>query len=405
MMSVNKIAPTLVAAAVATVLAAGSVQAANEASAAGTAKAAPPALAPLGEAPIPPDNKSTPDKVELGKMLFFDPRVGGDASTGCSTCHEPDQGWAWAEDFSRGYPGTVHWRNSQSIINSAYFPRQFWAGSASSNEKQAKAAAKGGVAGNGEDDIMEARMAVIPEYRERFKKVFGTEWPLIDDVWLAISAFERTMNTTGKYEVPLDKYLKGDKSALDEQQVRGMALFNGKAGCINCHNGSLATDLDYHNIGIPPNKRWEEDGLAQVTFRFEQYAKGQTEEGYRAAKSDWGFYYRSKNKWDRGKFRTAPLRYIEYTAPYMHNGVFYTLEEVVDFYNAGGVDEEGRTTLFPENKSKLIKPLGLSDEEKEDLVAFLGAFSGPEITMEKPKQPPYAPLFTKAELEAAQEEK
>jgi cytochrome c peroxidase len=338
-------------------------------------------------------------------MLFFDPRVGGDASTGCSTCHEPDQGWAWAEDFSRGYPGTVHWRNSQSIINSAYFPRQFWAGSASSNEKQAKAAAKGGVAGNGEDDIMEARMAVIPEYRERFKKVFGTEWPLIDDVWLAISAFERTMNTTGEYEVPLDKYLKGDKSALDEQQVRGMALFNGKAGCINCHNGSLATDLDYHNIGIPPNKRWEEDGLAQVTFRFEQYAKGQTEEGYRAAKSDWGFYYRSKNKWDRGKFRTAPLRYIEYTAPYMHNGVFYTLEEVVDFYNAGGFDEEERTTLFPENKSKLIKPLGLSDEEKEDLVAFLGAFSGPEITMEKPKQPPYAPLFTKAELEAAQEAK
>lgn len=404
-MSVNKIAPSLVAAAVATVLAAGIAQAANEKSAAGTAKTAPPALAPLGEAPIPPDNKTTPEKVELGKMLFFDPRVGGDASTGCSTCHEPDQGWAWAEDFSRGYPGTVHWRNSQSIINSAYFPRQFWAGSASSNEKQAKAAAKGGVAGNGEDDIMEARMAVIPEYRERFNKVFGTEWPLIDDVWLAISAFERTMNTTGEYEVPLDKYLKGDKSALDEQQVRGMALFNGKAGCINCHNGSLTTDLDYHNIGIPANKRWEEDGLAQVTFRFEQYAKGQTEEGYRTAKSDWGFYYRSKNKWDRGKFRTAPLRYIEYTAPYMHNGVFYTLEEVVDFYNAGGFDEEGRTTLFPENKSKLIKPLGLSDEEKEDLVAFLGAFSGPEITMEKPKQPPYAPLFTKAELEAAQEAK
>ena len=135
MMSVNKITPTLVAAAVATVLAAGVAQAADKGDAAGSAKAAPPALAPLGEAPIPPDNKTTPEKVELGKILFFDPRVGGDASTGCSTCHEPEQGWAWAEDFSRGYPGTVHWRNSQSIINSAYFPRQFWAGSASSNEK------------------------------------------------------------------------------------------------------------------------------------------------------------------------------------------------------------------------------------------------------------------------------
>ena len=94
-----------------------------------------------------------------------------------------------------------------------------------------------------------------------------------------------------------------------------MELFNGKAGCIQCHNGALVTDQDYHNIGIPPNKRWEEDGLAQITFRFEQYAKGQTQEGYRSAKSDWGFYYRGKNKWDKGKFRTPSLRYTMYTAP------------------------------------------------------------------------------------------
>ncbi|MES9976545.1 MAG: cytochrome c peroxidase [Candidatus Thiodiazotropha sp.] len=414
-MHIKKVTLSLVATAVAAVFMGCQATAGKQANAAAPDKipaakmamksSAPPALAPLGKAPIPPDNKLTSAKVELGKLLFFDPRVGGDASTGCSTCHEPEQGWAWAEDFSRGYPGTVHWRNSQSIINSAYFPRQFWAGSASSNEKQAKSAAKGGVAGNGEDDIMEARLALIPEYRKRFKEVFGTEWPIIDDVWHAISAFERTMNTTGDYEVPLDKYLKGDKSALSEEQVRGMALFNGKAGCINCHNGELTTDSDFHNIGVPPNKRWEEDGLAQITFRFEQYAKGQTEEGYRTAKSDWGFYYRSKNKWDKGKFRTAPLRYIAYTAPYMHNGVFYTLEEVIDFYNRGGVDEEGRTTLFPETKTKLIKPLGLTDQEKEDLLAFLEAFSGPEIEMEKPEQPPYAPLFTLAELKAAQEAK
>ncbi len=418
-MSMKKFVPTLVAAAVVTVSASCQAQstksdepamAAEKAPAKTMAVApmnasAPPPLAPLSEVPVPPDNKITPEKVELGKLLFFDPRIGGDASTGCSTCHEPEQGWAWAEDFSRGYPGTVHWRNSQTIINSGYFPRQFWAGSASSNEKQAKSAAKGGVAGNGEDDLMEARLALIPEYRTRFKEVFGTEWPLIDDVWHAISAFDRTMNTTGDYEVPLDKYLKGDESALSEQQVRGMELFNGKAGCINCHNGELTTDLDFHNIGVPPNVRWEEDGLAQITFRFEQYAKGQTEEGYRTAKSDWGFYYRSKNKWDKGKFRTAPLRYIAYTAPYMHNGVFYTLEEVIDFYDSGGIDEEGRTTLFPENKSSLIKPLGLSDEEKEDLLAFLEAFSGEEILMDKPPQPPYAALFTLDELKAAQEAK
>ncbi|HID44708.1 MAG TPA: cytochrome-c peroxidase [Chromatiaceae bacterium] len=409
-MSIKKIAPTLVAAAVATALTAcqaqetktGSAAASGKSTAAKTAQAGPPPLAPLGPPPIPPDNKNTPEKVELGKILFFDARLGGDASTGCSTCHEPDQGWAWAEDFSRGYPGTVHWRNSQTIINSAYYGRNFWAGSVPSLEKQAPSAAKGGVAGNGENDIMEARLALIPEYRKRFMEVYGTEWPLIGDAWGAIAAFERTLV---QRDTPLDKYLQGDKSALNEQQVKGMALFNGKAGCIQCHNGALASDQDYHNIGVPPNKRWEEDGLAQVTFRFEQYAKGQTEENYRKAKSDWGFYYRGKNKWDRGKFRTPSLRYTAYTAPYMHNGVFYTMEEVVDFYNRGGFDEDGRTTAFPENKSKLIRPLGLTDEEKEDLVAFLEAFSGEEILMEKPKMPAYAPLFTKAELEAAQEAK
>ncbi len=395
-MKIMKYAPALVAAAITTVISTGSVQAA------GMKAVSPAPLAALGPPPEAPDNLTTPEKAELGKILFFDPRIGGDASTGCSTCHEPEQGWAWAEDFSRGYPGTVHWRNSQTIINSAYYPRLFWAGGASSLEKQARSAARGGVAGNGEADLMEARLALIPEYKKRFNDVFGTEWPIIKDVWRAIAAYERTLV---QRDTPVDKYLQGDKAALSESQVRGKALFEGKAGCINCHNGEMATDFDFHNIGIPPNKRWEEDGLAQITFRFEQYAKGQTQEGYRTAKSDWGFYYRGKNSWDKGKFRTPSLRYATFTAPYMHNGVFYTLEEVVDFYDRGGFDEEGRTTLFPKNKSKLIKPLGLSDEEKEDLVAFLEAFSGDEITVEKPEQPAYAPLFTKAELKAAQEAK
>lgn len=412
-MSKMKHAPSLVAAAVATVLIAGcSVQASKSESAATPAKQkamaakmekkGPAPLAPLGEPPIPPDNLQSPEKIELGKLLFFDPRVGGDASTGCSTCHEPEQGWAWAEDLSRGYPGTVHWRNSQTIINSAYYPRLFWAGSASSNEKQAKSAAKGGVAGNGEDDIMKARLAIIPEYRKRFKQVFGTELPLIGDVWNAIASFERTLV---QRDTPMDKYLQGDANAISEQQKRGLEVFKGKGQCIQCHNGAMTSDFDFHNVGVPTNKRWENDGLAQITFRFEQYAKGQTQEGYRTAKSDWGFYYRTKNAWDKGKFRTPSLRYLKYTAPYMHNGVFFTLEDVVDFYDRGGFDEEGRTTLFPETKSKLIKPLGLTDQEKEDLVAFLEAYSGEEILIKKPEQPPYAPLFTKAELEAAQEAK
>ncbi len=369
-----------------------------------SALADPPPLAPLGPPPIPPDNKQTDAKVELGKMLFFDHRLSGDTSTPCSACHVPEMGWAWADDFSRGYPGTVHWRNSQSIVNSAYYGKFFWAGASPSLEAQAPAAAKGGVAGNGEDDLMEARLCLIPEYRKRFKDVFGDEWPLIGNAWRAIAAFERTLV---QRDTPLDQYLQGNKKALTEKQISGMELFNGKANCIACHNGPFASDQRYYNIGVPPAKRWETDGLAQITFRFEYYAKGASEKLYRSAKADAGLYFRTKNEWDKGKFRTPTLRYALYTAPYMHNGAFKTLKEVVDFYNRGGFakPEEGevkvgRTTDWPQNKTPLIQPLGLTDDEKEDLVSFLEAFSGEQITIKRPKLPNYAPLFTEAELQA-----
>lgn len=352
-------------------------------------------LAPLGPVPIPPDNKQSDAKIALGKLLFFDARIGGDASTSCASCHDPASGWGWSEDLSRGYPGTVHWRNSQTVMNSAYYSKLFWAGSATSLEKQAPSAAKGGVAGNGENDIMEARLALIPEYRKRFKEVFGDEWPKISNAWRAIASFERTLVQT---DTPLDRYLKGDKSALTAQQLKGKTIFEGKANCIACHNGPMASDEKFYNIGVPYAKRWDEDGLAQITFRFENYAKGVTEEKYRTVKDDMGFYFRGKNEWDKGKFRTPSLRYTMYTTPYMHNGAFFELEEVIDFYNRGGKDEDGRTTDFIQTKSSLIKPLGLTDEEKEDLLAFLEAFSGEEILMQKPKLPKYAPLFTKKEL-------
>ncbi len=343
-----------------------------------------PALAALGPPPIPADNPQTPEKVELGKMLFFDPRLGGDASTACSSCHEQSMGWGFSDDLSRGYPGTVHWRNSQTIVNAAYYGKLFWAGASKSLETQAPSAAKGAVAGNGEDDMMESRLAFIPEYRKRFKEVFGDEWPRIGNAWKAIAAFERTMVHR---DTPFDKYMRGDEAALNAQQKRGLELFQGKAGCIACHNGALLTDEKYYNIGVPPAERWEDDGLAQITFRYEQYAKGVTEEMYRSIKDDAGLYYRTKEKRDKGKFRTAPLRYTVYTAPYMHNGALWDLREVVEFYNAGGGENE-----FAENKSPLIKPLGLTDEEIDDLVAFLESLSGEEIQIQPPTLPDYAPL-------------
>ncbi|CTQ63441.1 cytochrome-c peroxidase [Roseibium album] len=338
-------------------------------------------LAPLGDPPIPADNPQTPEKIELGKMLFFDPRLSGNGAMPCSACHLPDAGWDFPDKISLGYPGTVHWRNSQTIVNSAYYGNLFWAGSSKSLEAQARSAAKGAVAGNGEDDMLEARLAFVPEYRERFKDVFGTEYPRLGHAWMAIAAFERTLVQT---DTPFDNYMRGDDAALDEAQKRGLELFTGKAGCSQCHNGALLTNQKYYNLGVPPYDGWETDEIAQITFRYELYAKGSTEEMYRTFKDDPGAYFRAKDKNHLGKFRVPSLRYTKYTAPYMHNGMIETLEDVVEFYNQGGGENE-----FAKTKSELIKPLGLNDDEKADLVAFLESLTGERIVMEEPELPEY----------------
>ena len=345
-------------------------------------------LAALGEVPDPADNKMTPAKIELGKMLFFDPRLSGDASIACSDCHIPKEGWSQAVEISRGYPGTIHWRGNQTIVNSAYLGKLFWGGSKKSLEVQASATARGGVAGNGEEDVMEARLAFIPEYVELFRQEFGDEWPLIGNAWRAIAAFERTLI---QRDTPLDNYLNGDDSALDDTQKAGLELFRGKANCIECHNGPMLSDEKYYNLGVPRHEGWLTDGLKQITFRFQLFAKGSKEPHYRKLKDDPGFYFQTKSEKDMGKFRTAPLRYLKYTAPYMHNGALFTLKDVVDFYNDGGGDNDF-TIGWGKSKTPILKPLNLTDEEKGALVAFLESISGEEILMETPQLPKYQPL-------------
>ncbi len=348
-----------------------------------------PPLAALGPVPVPVDNPQTPAKVALGKLLFFDTRIGGDASVSCADCHMPKQGWGFNDPISRGYPGVIHWRNSQTVVNSAYLGKLFWAGAAKSLEAQAPGAALGAVSGNGERDMVEARLAFIPEYVKRFKEVFGDDWPKVNNVWKAMAAFERTLIHD---QTPFDNYMRGDKAALSAAQKRGLKLFQGKANCIECHNGPLLTDQKFYNLGVPRAEDWLENGMAQITFRYEQYAKGTTEALYRTIKDDAGLYYRTKQKADMGKFRTAPLRYIAYTAPFMHNGSFFDFDEIVDFYDEGGGRNEFTDGTFAKNKTPLLKPLRLSDEEKTDLIAFLEALSGKEIKMSTPKLPLYAPL-------------
>lgn len=356
-----------------------------------------PPLAALGPPPINLDNPQSVDKdgfprkddpkVLLGKMLYFDPRLSGDVSISCADCHNPTMGWTEGQALCRGYPGTVHWRNCQTVLNSAYYSKLFWGGSSTSLESQAPSAAKGAVAGNGEDDMMEERLAQIPEYIKRFKEAFGAELPQISDAWKAIAAFERTIT---QVDTPFDRYMKGDKSALSEKARKGLELFRGKASCIQCHNGPFITDEKYYNLGVPENSEFEEDPLRQITFRFEQYAKGVPENIYRTTKTDLGLYYRMKRKEDMGKFRTPTLRYLVYTPPYMHNGVFFTLEEVMDFYNKGGGEDPIKKQYGFSTKTKRLKPLNLTEGEKEALIAFLESLSGKEIIVKVPKLPEYA---------------
>ena len=351
-----------------------------------------PELGPLRPPPIPPDNPMTPAKVELGKLLFWDPRITGDASLSCATCHVPKLGWGDGQDIGRGYPGTSHWRNIQTIINTAYYNKLFWAGSSRSLEAQAETANRGAVAGNGERDMMEARLYQIPEYRKRFRAVFGDEWPLLKNAWRAIAAYERTLV---QRDTPFDRYMKGEKAALLAKAKKGLTLFKGKAGCIQCHNGPFFTDQKYYNIGVPENPAFAEDPLKQITFRFEQYAKGVPEAIYRKTKTDLGLFYRAKRKEDMAKFRTPTLRYLKYTAPYMHNGVFFTLEEVVDFYNNGGGEDQALRNHGIATKTRKVKKLNLTDKEKEALVVFLESLSGKEIIVEPPVLPDYAVMIKK----------
>jgi cytochrome c peroxidase len=346
-----------------------------------------PPLAPLPPPPAPPDNPITQAKAELGMKLFFDPKMTGDASLSCGDCHDPKQGWGFSDPISRGYPGTVHWRNSQTVVNTAYLGKLFWQGNANSLEAQAPIANKGAVAGNGEDDVMEARLRQTPYYIQKFREIFGTELPNIGDAWMAIATFERTLN---QRDTPLDRYLAGDKQALSEAALKGKELFEGKANCIECHNGPTLTDEKYYNLGVPRPLEWEEMGINTVTFRWEAYAKGVHEKYYRNWKDDAGLYYSTKRRTDVGKHRTAPLRYLAYTAPYMHAGQFYTLEEVIDFYDEGGGDNEFTDgTHGLENKTPILKPLKLNDDEKESLVIFLEEISGDEIRLKLPEVPPY----------------
>jgi cytochrome c peroxidase len=299
---------------------------------------------PLGLPPIPwpKDNHYTKEKAELGRLLYFDKRLSSDQTISCASCHNMPCAYSDCKTLAIGIDNSKGTRHSPTIINAAYNPIFFWDGRASSLEEQCKGPIANPKEMANSKDPHEAhtqcaeRIKEIPEYKNLFKNVFGHEDITIDDIAHAIATFERTILSGNS---PYDRYVSGERSILSQEQIRGIVVFK-KVGCINCHGGFNFTDNRFHNIGV----------------------------GMDASDPDLGRYIISKNERDFGAFKTPSLREAQYTAPYMHDGSLKTLEEVVEYYDKGGIKNK--------NLSPLMRPLNLSEEDKKALVSFLKALSG-----------------------------
>lgn len=299
---------------------------------------------PKGLPPIPwpQDNPYSQDKAELGRLLYFDKRLSSDGTVSCATCHDPRAAYADHIPVSYGIHGHAGARNAPTIINSCYSPIMFWDGRAATLEEQCK-----GPIGNPKEMTVqtdaqkahiecEERVHSIKGYRELFRKVFGSDRCSIDDIAKAIATYERTV-VSGN--CPFDRYQAGDSSAMTAEQIRGFEVFRD-SNCASCHFGPNFSDGRFTNIGV---------GMDQPN-------------------PDLGRYLVTKNEADWGAFKVPTLREVSLSYPYMHDGSLKTLEEVVEYYNKGGIPNKN---LHPS-----MKPLNLSEADKKALVAYLRALNG-----------------------------
>jgi len=328
-------------------------------------------LEPFKSVPVPKHNPQTPEKIELGKKLFFDRRLSGDGTMSCASCHIPELAYTDGQDISLNYPTTKNWRNAQTLMNVAFFKNLFHDGRVKTLEDQALFPMMSAFEMNQNLDFVEEEIRVVPEYAEAFHKVFGGE-PNRERIAMAIAAFERTLISVN---APYDRFVKGDTTALTADARKGYEIFNGKGKCAGCHAGVNFSDDRFYALNAPENPVLLNDPRVTATMRF--VAKVYHYKDYRNLKEDPGRYLITKNKKDWKAFRTPTLREIAKTGPYMHNGVLSTLDEVIDFFNRGG----GKGNRF-------LAPLGLDEEEKKQLKTFLvEALTGEELKITYPEVP------------------
>ncbi|MCT8139332.1 c-type cytochrome [Anaerobacillus sp. CMMVII] len=304
-------------------------------------------LVPLGEIPIPIDTPMTAEVLELGKVLFFDPRLSGNNEVSCQTCHDPELGYGDGKATFTKIDGSDGARNSPTVINSGFYTSLFWDGRAETLEEQALGPIQDPGEMNQPLDELVDKLKAIEGYEELFLAAFH-DGITIDNVAKALAAFQRLIVVN---ETRYDQFLKGDRDALSSQEIRGLDLFVGKAFCITCHNGENLTDNEYYNLGINSD--------------------------------DKGRYAVTEDERDLGRIRTPGLYGITHTAPYMRDGSIETLEEVIEFYNRGGDDHPNKSIFM----KMFMSELNLTAEEKADLLAFLKVLGGEVPMITKPELP------------------
>lgn len=302
------------------------------------------------EAPYPADNKPNAARIDLGKKLYFDPRLSGDGNMSCATCHNPSLGWSDGLSTAKGVKSKVLGRASPTIINTAFNTTQMWDGRKVSLEDQAMGPMEAAVEMNMDTAKLFAWLSSNTEYKALFEKAYPSKPINGEVVAKAIATYERTAAISNNS--PFDRWAKGDAKAMTAQQVEGFRVFNGKANCVACHSAPNFTDNGFHNLGLA---------------------------SYGAPEPDMGRYAQKPVKSMKGAFKTPTLRDINTSAPYFHDGSVKTLMEVVEHYNKGGAV---KADISPN-----MQELKLTQAEKEALVAFMHALSSPFKTINLPELP------------------
>jgi cytochrome c peroxidase len=300
---------------------------------------------------VPANNRLTPQRIHLGKQLFFDKRLSGTGQMSCATCHAPEKGWSDGLPTAKGKNNKVLDRASPPITNTAYNQILMWDGRKSSLEDQAS----GPMESKDEMDMdmkaLSADLASIAGYRQAFAAAYPGEGISKSTITRALAAFERTVVCTNS---PFDRWVAGDSNAMTREQKAGFEVFRreDKGNCAACHSAPNFTDDGFHNIGL---------------------------KSFGRANPDLGRYKQRPVRLMKGAFKTPSLRNVAKTAPYFHDGSAQTLMEVVKHYVRGG---DVKTNLSPE-----MKKLDLSDREQHNLVQFLNALSCNNPVVAMPKLP------------------